>query len=61
MEIDDKFILDDVIRIMKGLDYNGNIENFKEDLSHLLTIDLYDLFEVHYCNKFWGLQPCPKE
>ncbi len=52
METDDKFILDDdVLRIMEGLDYNGNIENFKEDLSHLVTIDIYDLFEVHYSDK----------
>jgi hypothetical protein len=52
LETDDKFILDDdVLRIMEGLDYKENIENFKEDLSHLVTIDLYDLFEVHYSDK----------
>ncbi len=48
LETNDKFILDDdVLRIMEELEYNGNNENFKEDLSHLVTIDLYDLFEVH--------------
>jgi len=53
LELDDKFILDDdLLRIMDGLEYNVNIENFKEDLFHLVSIDLYDLFEVHYSNKF---------
>ena len=39
LETDYKFILDDdVLRIMEGLEYKGNIENFKEDLSHLRFI-----------------------